>query len=94
MASARVVTGIHITHQGSYLPEILLVVQQSLVNTSRTRSMVQGRSKKGLFDKPIDDGSLRKSISKQKRGAENVKRVLDDNADQGTLHGEHHPVRL
>ena len=86
--------GIYITHQGEYLPEILLIMHESLVDTSHTRSMVHGRSQKGILDKSNNEGTLRKSLNKQERAAENLKGILNDNVDQGMLHGEHHLLKV
>jgi len=80
------------TYQGHYLAYILSIIQEVLVNTICTRYMVQSRVKKSILDKSNGKGSIGKCVDKCKQGTENVKQILDHQADQWALHCKHEPI--
>ena len=94
VASTRVVMNIQIAHQGHYLRHILLVIQESLVNTSCTRCMLQCRPNKHLFDEANSEGSIRKRVNKEEWGMEYIKCILDHNNDQAMLPAKRQLVRV
>lgn len=55
---------VHLAHQGDYLQEILLVIQESLVNISRTGCMAYSRENKGIFYELNGEGTIREGIGK------------------------------
>jgi hypothetical protein len=50
--------------------------------------------KEGISDKLNSNGTIGKFISKLERDMEDIKGVLDDDVDQGMLHGEHHLIQV